>query len=123
VQKIRRCHDDRWDFTSEDGNVFPIMIRKDGQRYGFCPAKVTWDDSVLWWYRMLTVCAETNQLPNGEPVVYQSVEWIELLSWFLPVYDQMKFKRNLEMIFGSGENSKQNALSRMQHGRKRRANR
>lgn len=42
TKRIRRCMEDRWDWTVHDG-PFPMRIREHGESYGFCPAKVLRD--------------------------------------------------------------------------------
>ena len=118
VQKIRRCREDREDFTYEDSAQFPIFIHKGGKGYGFCPAKVTWDQHIVGYYRILILVAEMKVFPNGEPLEKQDPELLDILSWFIPLYQQNKFAQNIQMMFGGSSSENKKGRS---HGSNRRA--
>lgn len=106
VQKIRKCMESREDFTHKDSNQFPMPVFKGGRGYGFCPAKATWDQHIVGFYRILVLCAELQQFPDGRPLIEQDPELLEVLSWFIPRYNQNKFAQNASMIFGSSDDNK-----------------
>ncbi len=97
---LRRCLDEREDFTAEDGSIFPIQITKGGGLYGFCPAKVTWDQQLVSIYRILVLCSETNQMPNGKPILEQDPEFLDLIGWFIPTYKSLRFAQNAQILLG-----------------------
>jgi hypothetical protein len=100
IQKIRRCWEDRDDFTSEDGNVFPIYIHKGGGLYGFCPGKVSRDIETVSFFRMMVLVAETGNFPEAGGIFDQDAALMDELSWFLPAYDMAKWSQKMSMIFG-----------------------
>lgn len=112
MQKLRRCREDRWDFTAKDGNVFPIRIHDGGGLYGFCPAKAGRDHTTASLFELLVVCAETKQLLSAGGIVDQPWWFINLASWFLPTYDLHKFTNRVRMVMGDGSKSpRQNSTS------------
>lgn len=115
IQKIRRCREDRFDLTAEDGNIFPMYINKGGTLFGFCPAKATWDHAMVAQFNYLTVLAETRQLPRAGGLDDQDTDIIDILAWFLPKYDMQKFIRKAEMILGN-DNKSQKAISNRPSG-------
>lgn len=99
--KLRRCREDRLDFTEKDASFFPMVVERGGQLYGFCPGKATWDSNIAGIYQALVICAETGIMLEDGPLVDQSDWWVDLLSWFLPYYDDMKFWSRAKAILGS----------------------
>jgi hypothetical protein len=104
IKKLRRCSEDREDFTAEDGSFWPIQISQGGELFGFCPGKATWDIEVVSIFRLLIVCAETGNinLINGS-ITEQPSWWIEVISWFVPLYKQIQFGQRVKMILGDGK--------------------
>lgn len=102
IQKLRRCREDREDFTEKDGAVFPMYVEKGGTNFGFCPGKATWDHEAVSLYRLLLVAAETGTMLDRGSLSEQADYWIELLAWFLPFYDNQKFVSRAKMILGDG---------------------
>ena len=102
VQKLRRCRENRWDFTADDGAIFPMYINKGGNLYGFCPSKVARDDQkTVRLFNLLILCHEYKVLPFGGDLVEQP-EWVvDLLSDFAIKYDQMKFYSRMRDLFKS----------------------
>jgi hypothetical protein len=100
IQTLRRCREDRDDFTAEDSAVFPIYIEKGGTLFGFCPGKATWDHEAVALYRLLIVAAHTGMMLDKGSLSEQTDYWIELLAWFLPFYDNQKFVSRARMILG-----------------------
>lgn len=104
VKKLRRCEEDREDFTDKDGAFWPIQIHQGGELYGFCPAKAGWDIEILSIFRLLIVAAETgNILLTPGAIQDQPDWWIEQVSWFVPRYKQIQFISRVKMIVGDGK--------------------
>ena len=104
IQKLRRCKEDRWDFTSEDGPLWPMYVSSaDGELYGFCPAKSTWDSKLVDSYHELCLISELKVLPKAGGLDEQDGDLIEQLSWFLQKYDMVKYMRKVEMVMGSDD--------------------
>lgn len=106
TKKLRRCQEDRWDFSSEDNpSVFPIQLYKGGQYYGFCPGKAMWPgpDSVVPKFQTLLVAAMSRQLLYAGGIMDQPAWFIDSLSWFLPMYDQILFMTKARAIIGDGK--------------------
>jgi len=72
-----------------------MQIRKGGERYPFCPGKASWDLDAQALFRLLIVSAEMKTLPASGGVMDQTVDIIETLAWFLPMYDWSNFPRKL----------------------------
>ena len=117
IRRLRRCREDRWDFTSDDAPFFPISIHKGGAAYGFCPGKATWDFSTVQKYRLLVVTAETGALLTPGSMLEQPAWYMELLGWFLPIYDQTKWNCKIREIFGDGKTLNQGQTGVKQKGR------
>lgn len=110
TKKLRRCREDREDFKHEDnrkGNViFPIRLKPGGEPYGFCPAKATWTSDPADLLNLLTICAETGQMPY-EGGLFEQPDWfVDLMGWFVPKNDLMKFSAKADMILGGDETPK-----------------
>ena len=104
--RLRRCREDRWDFTAEDGNLFPIQISEEGGLYGFCPAKATWDQEAIGLFEVLVVAVEQKALLTGGGLADQPGWFISLLAWFGPAYDMHKFVSRAKMILGDEKDQK-----------------
>ena len=109
--KLRRCEEDRWDFTEDDAALFPIRLTQGGAGYGFCPAKATWDPELVSLYRLLILSYETKQLLYSGGLADQPGWFIELMGWFVPRYDELKFYHRANSILGSPGNKKSQASS------------
>jgi len=94
---------------------FPMYIHKGGNLYGFCPAKATWDIAAQDMFRLLVIAAETGNLPDKGPVSEQSAFFIELLGWFLPQYDLIKFSSKARMVLGTQGKTKPGAKNGGNH--------
>jgi len=103
IKKLRRCMEDRWDFTAEDSMIFPMQISKGGSLFSFCPAKATWDLESRHVFNLLMISTETGQLYRSGGIINQPEWFIELLSEFIPVYDKIKFTNKAQMILGDGK--------------------
>jgi hypothetical protein len=94
--------EDRWDFNSKDGSIWPMYVHKGGELFGFCPAKATWDPGTQELYKMLLVAAETGALYYDGGIADQPYWFIDLLAWFLPRYDSIKFEGKARSVLGDG---------------------
>lgn len=103
IKTLRRCEEDRWDFTEEDASFWPIQITPEGGFFSFCPGKATWDMEVANIFRMLVITAETGQLLEKGAILDQQRWYIELLSWFLPRYNDLRFYSRARAILGDGK--------------------
>jgi hypothetical protein len=99
IAKSRRCYEDRWDFDEKDGSSFPIQMTKGGPTFGFCPAKVSRDDSeTLMIFQTLIAILETGTWPDKGGINDQEFIWVELVSDFGPYLDELKFSKRLGII-------------------------
>lgn len=101
--KLRRCQEDRWDFTEKDGSLWPMYVNKGGELYGFCPSKATWDGQTMTLFRILQVASETGAMWQEGPLSEQPEWFIDVLSWFLTKYDMAKFTTKARMVLGDGK--------------------
>lgn len=103
VQRLRRCREEREDFTEADGAAFPMYVEKGGELYGFCPSKATWNPAIAETFRLLMISADTGaMLVTGG--IYDQPDWfVEALSWFLPKYQQTKLSLYARMFLGDGK--------------------
>ena len=106
IQRIRRCKEDRWDFTINDGPIWPMYVHRGGTLYGFCPAKATWYPDISNLFRLLSISAETGKMLKSGGISSQPAWFIDLLGWFLPRYNQTKFASNVRAVLGDGSNLK-----------------
>ena len=100
IQSLRRCQEDREDFTEADGSLWPMYIEKGGDLFSFCPGKATWDHEAVGLFRLLVVSAETGKLYESGGLSDQPDWWIETLSWFIPRYKTHEFINRAKMILG-----------------------
>ena len=105
IQKLRRCREPRDDFTAKDGALWPMAINRkiSGPQFPFCPGKATWDAEAVSAYRLLLVVAETGSLYESGGIANQPSWLIDMLSWFLPRYNDLKFFSRARAVLGSGE--------------------
>ena len=87
----------------EDAPFFPMSVHKGGGKYGFCPAKATWDHDTVEKFRLMIITADTGALLETGPIVDQPAWYIDLLGWFLPLYEQMKWNSKMRGLFGDGK--------------------
>jgi hypothetical protein len=106
VRRMRRCDEDKWDFDSTDASFFPMRVTQGhGELYGFCPAKATWDNRVISLYRALVLSAETGAQWQNGGISSQPDWWVDLASWFIPSYNELRFAHRARMILGDGKKS------------------
>lgn len=106
IQSLRRCREDREDFTEADGSLWPMYIEKGGDLFSFCPGKATWDHEAVGLFRLLLVSAETGKLYESGGLADQPDWWIEMSSWFLRRYDDAKFSSRVRAVLGDSEGGK-----------------
>lgn len=108
IAKLRRCHEDRWDFTEKDSSCFPIQIEQGGPTFGFCPAKVARDDPyAMMVYKMLIAILETGLWPDKGGLYDQDVNWIDLVAEFGPLRKTLEFNEKFKTVaqsLGGGKN-------------------
>lgn len=102
IQKLRRCREKRWDFDATDNAMWPMAVHKGGPMFGFCPGKATWDLQASSILRLLILAAETGVMYHDGGLSEQPQWWVELLSWFIPRYNDRKFIMRVESIVGDG---------------------
>jgi len=103
VQELRRCREDRMDFTEADNIMWPMYIVPGGELYNFCPGKSTWDIEASSAFRMLIIAAETGTMIDEGGISNQPAWWVELLSEFVPRYNQQKIFSLAKAILGKGK--------------------
>lgn len=104
TKKVRRCAEDRLDFTDKDGVQFPIYAQKGGELYGFCPGKATWDGRYMRLFKVMVIAAETGAMMKSGGIEDQPDWFIDLLGWFLPRFDHIKFSTKAQAVLGDKEN-------------------
>lgn len=109
VQKLRRCREDKWNFTSDDASFWPMRVSKGGELYGFCPAKATWDQRVIDYYQALVVASECGSQWCAGGLKDQPSWWLELLSSFAPSYNELRFTSRARAILGDGSSTTKGA--------------
>ena len=88
-----------------------MYVEKGGSLYGFCPGKSTWDLEAQAVYQALVVSAETGIMLEEGSLSDQSDWWVDILSWFLPYYSDLKFYSRAKAILGDGSQKKKNLVS------------
>jgi len=83
-----------------------MYVYQGGDTYGFCPAKSTWDSETQELFKLLLISTETGQLLYNGGICNQPAWYIDLLAWFLPRFDNMRFASKAEMILGGDGKSK-----------------
>lgn len=107
IRKLRKCEEEKEDYTESDGNPWPIQISEGGELFGFCPAKATWDTEIVSRFNLLTIAAESGNISIYEGGMLDQPDWwIETLSWFLPRYSHNQFVSRAKMVLGDGKNAK-----------------
>ncbi|CAB4170056.1 hypothetical protein UFOVP901_32 [uncultured Caudovirales phage] len=91
------------DFGEADGSIWPMYVEKGGAMYGFCPAKATWDTEATSVFRMLIISAETGTMLEVGGIYDQPDWWVELVSEFIPRYNQNKLVSIAKAFIGKGK--------------------
>lgn len=97
IAKLRRCEEERWDFTEDEG-PFPIQISPGGPTFNFCPAKASKDHETIEAYQTLVCILETGKWPIDGGLNDQENEWVELVSIFGPYKRSLEFNERYNMI-------------------------
>lgn len=97
------CRVPRWDISGKENGLFPIYIEKGGNLYDFCPGKSTWDVEAVSLYKLLVISADTGIMPENGSLLEQADWWVDLLSWFLPIYSDTRFYSRARAILGDGK--------------------
>jgi hypothetical protein len=103
VKQVRRCYEDREDFTEADGSIWPMTIEPGGHQFGFCPAKAAWDAEAMGTFRLLGLAAETGTMYEAGGLSNQPDWFIDLASWFIPLYKQRKIIMFAKAVIGDGK--------------------
>ena len=99
ISKLRRCKEDKWDFDEKDGAAFPIYLFPGGPSFGFCPAKIERDDTeTVMIFNTLVAILITGTWPEIGGLNIQEAFWVDLVSEYGPVYDDMKFNQRLSQV-------------------------
>lgn len=110
TKKLRRCRENRFDFTEKDGNIWPMYINDTRHLFSFCPGKATWDHEAVERFNILLLTAETGQMLVAGGMIDQPEWFIDNASWFVPKYDSIKFSNRMSMIFGSNKENKKTVV-------------
>jgi hypothetical protein len=108
VKRLRKCDEDRLDFTEEDGNIWPMRVTEGGSFFGFCPAKAKRNIVAQQLFSVLMLCAETGAQYYSGGIAEQPFWWIDLASWFLPRYNDLRFYSRARSILGDGKKDSKN---------------
>jgi hypothetical protein len=83
-----------------------MYVYKGGDLYGFCPGKATWDSQNVKLFRILVIAAETGAMMVGGGLEDQPDWFIDMLGWFLPRFDHIKFSTKAQAVLGDGSDTK-----------------
>ena len=125
VKKIRRCREDRMDFTDSDGAIWPMRVMEGGGLYSFCPGRATWDAQAMAIFSALQVCHQTGAHWVEGGISDQPSWWVDLVSEFLPRMDDQRFYSRARAILGDGKATKGASNGNYKHpsGNKNRSSR
>lgn len=115
VKKIRRCREDRIDFTDKDGAIWPMRVADGGGLYGFCPGKAFWDHNVVSIYQALVVCHTTGAHWLDGGISDQPSWWVDLVAEFIPKIDDQRFYSRARAILGDGSSKGANNGNLQRH--------
>lgn len=83
-----------------------MYVHKDGNLYGFCPGKATWDQGTVTLYQYLTLTAETGMMYTQGGIAEQPEWFVGLAAWFVPLYRQTVFYSRVRGVLGDGDNKR-----------------
>ena len=107
VKKLRRCEEDRFDFTKDDNTaIWPMYVNKGGPMFGFCPGKSTWDHDAVYIFSLVELAFYTRSLAFSGALFDQPSWYVDIISTFLPHYDQLRFNQRMKSMWGSGDSVK-----------------
>jgi hypothetical protein len=100
IAKLRRCYEDKWDFTEKDNpSVFPIRLTQGSTPFGFCPAKVLRDDPAsVAVFQTLTAILETGTWPEAGGINDQDGFWVDLVADFGPLRRALEFQERYQAV-------------------------
>lgn len=84
-----------------------MSVTRGGLTFGFCPAKATWDTEAVSLFQLLVTCTETGAMLESGGLNEQPYWWIELVSWFAPMYNERRFANRVRAIGESFKGKKQ----------------
>ena len=105
VQKLRRCKEERDNFTRADGPLWPMPIQKGGRGFGFCPGKATWSSEAAELMSILELTHITRTLFYPGSISEQPAWYVELIKDLLPQYEGHKSAQRHNSMWG-GSSSK-----------------
>lgn len=109
MQKLRRCKEDREDFTAKDGNVWPLRLEKGGVPFSFCPGKATWSDEAAEALHLIETTYYLRQ-PLFPGSFFEQPWWYgELIDEILPLYESYRDAQKHRQMWGSGDGDKKGA--------------
>ena len=88
------------DFTTEDGPIWPMQVDDGGFLYSFCPAKATWDPMAREAFGILCLSLEMGCLYKDGGLIDQPDWYMQLITFFAPIYDKLKFAAKAQMVLG-----------------------
>jgi hypothetical protein len=102
--KLRRCKEDREDFTNKDGNFWPIQIEKGGgPSFSFCPGKATWSEDAAEAMRLIETTYFLKQ-PLFPGCFFDQPWWYgELIDECLPLYEIHRENAKQRQMWGGGD--------------------
>lgn len=88
------------DFTEKDNAMWPMYVTKGSALFNFCPGKATWDKETVSIYKALKLSSESGSQWIDGGIADQPEWWVELLSWFLPRYNDLRFMGRVRSFLG-----------------------
>lgn len=79
-----------------------MVIEPGGTPFGFCPGKASWDSEAMGLYRILVLSSETGNMYEAGGLACQPEWFIDLASWFIPLYKQRKLATIARAFIGDG---------------------
>ena len=67
-----------------------MVVEAGGTPFGFCPAKASWDPEAMGLFRILVLSSETGTMYETGGLASQPEWFIDIASWFIPLYKQRK---------------------------------
>jgi hypothetical protein len=80
-----------------------MYVTKGQTGFGFCPGKATWDGYTVQLFRALVVASDTGAMWCSGGISEQPDWFIDLLGWFLPRYNDLRFNSRARAVLGSGD--------------------
>jgi hypothetical protein len=77
-----------------------MYVTRGGMMYGFCPGKATWDHEARELYNAMVIASRTGALWDGGGLSDQPQWFVDMLGWFLPMYDRVTFAEKVRLVMG-----------------------